>query len=167
MSNLADGTVYDRLVKFPYFDNYVDLTRLELGVIQAMQKDAIHNIAFIGSGPLPLSSLQLSNILPGNVKVLNIDHNPTAFSQSRTLCARLGTRGAGLELLCTEAGACDLREFDIVYLAALVGCGQEGKERLVIQTVANMRKGAVLVIRSAHGLRRLLYAVCSKFLLEV
>ena len=155
----TNSAVYELLVKFPYFKNYVDLTRLELGAIQAVQQDRICNIAFIGSGPLPLSSLQLSHTLPGDVKVMNIDHDPTAISQSKNLCARLETRGMGMEFSCKEAGACDLRKFDVVYLEALVGCEQEEKERMIVETTANMREGSILLIRSAHGLRRVLYAV--------
>jgi nicotianamine synthase len=70
-----------------------------------------------------------------------------------------------MTFLLTEAGACDLREFDVVYLAALVGCGQQEKEKLLNLIVANMRDGATLVIRSAHGLRRVLYAVREKYFL--
>ncbi|KAE9364131.1 Nicotianamine synthase [Stipitochalara longipes BDJ] len=153
-----ENSVYDRFVKFPYLDNYVALTRLELGAIQTVDTSPLHRIAFIGSGPLPMTSLQLCHTLPGNIEVLNVDHDSLAISQSKSLCARLGTWGKGMKFLCTEAGACDLREFGIVYLAALVGCGQEEKESFLIQIAANMRDGATLVIRSAHGLRKVLYA---------
>jgi nicotianamine synthase len=52
-----------------------------------------------------------------------------------------------------------LTEFDVVYLAALVGSTQEEKEVLLINIVGKMRERAILVVRSAHGLRRALYAV--------
>jgi nicotianamine synthase len=65
-----------------------------------------------------------------------------------------------MHFLCAEAGSCDLRDFDVVYLAALVGSTQAEKEELLKGVVGQMREGAILVIRSAHGLRRVLYAVC-------
>jgi nicotianamine synthase len=64
-----------------------------------------------------------------------------------------------MRFLCSEAGACDLAEFEVVCLAALVGSTQEEKEVLLVNIVAKMREGAILVVRSAHGLRRVLYAV--------
>ena len=159
---LADNPVFKRLTEFPYFNNYVDLTRLELAAIHSVDPTPIRKIAFIGSGPLPLTSLQLLQICPSILEILNIDHNCAAVSQSSRLCGRLGSIGEGMHFLCAEAASCDLRDFDVVYLAALVGSTQVEKEELLKGVVANMREGAILVIRSAHGLRRVLYAVCRK-----
>jgi nicotianamine synthase len=157
---LANNAVSQRLMDFPYFNNYVDLTRLELAAIHSVDPTPIRKIVFIGSGPLPLTSLQLLQISPSILEILNIDHNCAAISQSSRLSKRLGSKGKGMHFLCAEAGSCDLRDFDVVYLAALVGSTQAEKEELLKGVVANMREGAILVIRSAHGLRRVLYAVC-------
>ncbi len=155
-------TVYGRLTTFPYFGNYVDLTRMELAAIHAVDSTPIRKIAFIGSGSLPLTSLRLCHTLPGTISVLNIDHDPSAISQSQRLCSRLGSKGRGMEFLCSEAGSedCDLTDFDIVYLAALVGTRQEEKEKFLVDMVKKMKHGAILVVRSAHGLRKVLYPVC-------
>jgi nicotianamine synthase len=63
--------------------------------------------------------------------------------------------------LCSDAGDedYDLREFDVVYLAALVGCTQAEKDSLLVRVVVRMREGALLVVWSAWRLRRLLYPV--------
>jgi hypothetical protein len=58
----------------------------------------------------------------------------------------------------------DLRDYDVVYLAALVGCGQIEKEAVVRRVVAQMREGALVVIRTSWGLRGLLYPVSATFL---
>lgn len=52
-----------------------------------------------------------------------------------------------------------LRDFDVVFLAALVG--MDGTEKLFIlkSVCERMEKGALLVTRSATGLRGLLYPV--------
>lgn len=60
----------------------------------------------------------------------------------------------------------DLAGFDLVYLAALVGSSQRDKERLLVGVVERMRMGALLVVRTAHSLRGLLYPVCC-FLFEL
>ncbi|KAF8860273.1 Nicotianamine synthase [Acephala macrosclerotiorum] len=169
--NSSSKDVYQRLNSFPYFQNYVDLTRLELSTINGVRNDPnpISKVAFIGSGPLPLTSLCLCGTFrdplnfPNNysslITVLNIDLNPAAISQSQTLCQALGPRGKGMSFTCTAAGSpeVDLKEFDVVYLAALVGSSQAGKEKVLVDVVKGMREGALLVVRSADRLRRLLY----------
>jgi nicotianamine synthase len=50
-----------------------------------------------------------------------------------------------------------LHTFSVVYLAALVGASQSQKEILVQKVCAQMREGALLVIRTSWGLRGLLY----------
>lgn len=66
-----------------------------------------------------------------------------------------------MEFLCQKAGSSDLdlRQFDVIYLAALVGMNQEEKEDVLIDLVRRMSMGALVVIRTAHGLRNLLYPV--------
>jgi hypothetical protein len=70
-----------------------------------------------------------------------------------------------MEFFCREAGSSplDLTAFDVVYLAALVGMTQEDKESVLVNIARGMRVGALMVIRTAHGLRSLLYPVCWNF----
>ena len=53
----------------------------------------------------------------------------------------------------------DLGCFDIVYLAALVGTCSGHKREIMADVVKRMKPGALIVMRSAHSLRRLLYPV--------
>ncbi|SZE99901.1 unnamed protein product [Blumeria hordei] len=158
----TEKEVSARLSEFPYFSNYVDLTRMELSAMCSAEQKPVKKIAFIGSGPLPLTSLCLTGTLsdrPSEINVLNIDNNAQAISESTCLYKRLGTKARGMEFKCGEAqSALDLGEFDAVYLAALVGSTQEEKEALLEQVTSRMRPGALLMIRSADRLRRLMYA---------
>ncbi len=177
--------VLARLQTFPYYENYEELTRLELCAILSATKTPPRRVAFIGSGPLPLTSLCLlqalkhntlsrnlssslaapsNNSVNGNnaadpVVVLNIDYSPPAIASSLRLSLALGPVGHGMEFLCADAvsDARDLAEFDVVYLAALVGVSQTEKEDIVLRVVARMRAGALLVVRSSWGLRTCLY----------
>lgn len=77
-----------------------------------------------------------------------------------------------MEFLCGEAGSSSisLADSDVVYVAALVGLSQEDKEEIFLNVVRTMRPGALLVIRSAWGLRTCLYpevSVNTDRLLEV
>lgn len=170
--------VFERLRSFPYHDNYEQLTRMELCAISSVGP-VPRKIAFIGSGPLPLTSLCLLRTLrsglldektsayphgdraetPSNFVVLNIDHNESAIAASLSLSMKLGDESQGMEFICTEADstAVDLREFDAVYLAALVGLSQAEKEDILISIADRMRDGATMVVRTSWGLRSCLY----------
>ncbi len=91
--------------------------------------------------------------------VLNIDCDASAIAASLELSMALGEPGRGMEFICAEATspAGDLAEFDVVYMAALVGVSQAEKEGIVLEVVGRMRKDALLVVRSAWGMRTCLY----------
>ncbi|KAK0720949.1 Nicotianamine synthase [Lasiosphaeris hirsuta] len=168
--------VFSRLRSFPYYENYEDLTRIEFLAILSATKTTPKKFAFLGSGPLPLTSLCLLDLLNSssqdsvkcmvnlaeNAKptVLNIDIDASAINSSRALSTALGPRGEGMEFKCVDAGSEDqsLADYDVVYVAALVGQSQAQKEEILLKAAGRMRKGAVVVIRSAWGLRTCLYA---------
>ncbi|KAK4104458.1 Nicotianamine synthase [Parathielavia hyrcaniae] len=183
--------VLARLKTFPYYENYEDLTRLELCAILSATKTPPRRVAFIGSGPLPLTSLCLLQSLKRDALlarlapapshpphatngsaapegheadplILNVDYDPSAIAASVTLSLALGEAGRGMEFVCAEAtsptgAARDLAEFDVVYMAALVGMSQADKEGIILPVVDRMRPGALLVVRSSWGLRTCLY----------
>ena len=171
-NNLILGHI--RLTKFPYYENYVDLTRMELAAINAVTPSTPQRVAFIGSGPLPLTSLCMCEALgsskeerlldlksPEDIVIVNIDHNHNAISQSAALCKRLGQRACGMYFICQDAESLEveLSSCDVVYLAALVGVSQREKEDALVSIVERMQPGSLLVIRTAHSLRTLLYPV--------
>lgn len=177
--------VLTRLKAFPYYENYQELTRLEYCAILSATRIAPQRVAFIGSGPLPLTSLCLLQLLkqqnttaalipnppssttnptnPPSQKspvILNVDYDASAIAASLTLSLALGETGRGMEFICADAAAPserDLAEFDVVYMAALVGVTQTEKESIMLRVVDRMRAGALLVVRSSWGLRTCLY----------
>ncbi|PVH77157.1 Nicotianamine synthase [Cadophora sp. DSE1049] len=174
--NSTSEEVLKRLSEFPYYSNYTELTRMELSALNSLLTPTchpLHKFAFIGSGPLPLTSLciyqtagsfthpgKMTTLSENEVEVLNIDMNPEAISESKQLCDLLGPSASGMKFQCSPATApeLDLSDFDVVYLAALVGSTQAEKEDLLESVVGRMREGAHLVVRSAERLRRVLYA---------
>ncbi|KAH8649698.1 Nicotianamine synthase [Tricladium varicosporioides] len=164
------------LATFPYNQNYIDLTRLELSSLLAIHPNLsdIRQIAFIGSGPLPLTSLQLLKELNSeagpfsnrggkrNVEILNVDFSETAIEISSSLCARLGLEHHARDMKFLHADATNLpkgllKDYDVVFLAALVGNGQEEKEAVLRKVVGELREGTLVVVRSVRGLRGVLY----------
>jgi nicotianamine synthase len=96
------------------------------------------------------------------VSITNIDINARANQQAQDLCTSLGGHLlTGMKFVDAEAGSndVDLTEFDVVWLAALVGAGQKEKEEILVQVVEKMKKGSLLVMRGAWGLRGVLYCV--------
>ena len=154
---------------------------MELAAINAVTPSAPQRVAFIGSGPLPLTSLCMYEALesskeeklldltpPEEIMILNIDHNHNAISQSTALCKRLGQRACGMCFICQDAESLDveLSSYDVVCLAALVGTTQREKEDALVSIVEKMQPGSLLVIRTAHSLRTLLYPVSGSPLMD-
>jgi nicotianamine synthase len=147
------------LCTFPYHSNYVDLCNLECGAITAVTIGAPNKIAFIGSGPLPLTSFCVADRFP-NAHIHNVDRDAEAIALSSELAKRQGY--ASMTFVHEDASDCtSLQDFDVVYVAALVGLYAEEKTAVLSEVARRMRKGSLLCVRSAHSLRALLYPVCS------
>lgn len=161
----ASDTTINPLSLFPYYKNYLDLSRLELNALLAITPKPPTAIAFLGSGPLPLTSICLATLLhpkTPSLRILNVDYDAAAIDVSARLCATLpGPQSAVQEFVCASAtdGAVELATFDVVYVAALVGMSAEEKEEVVRRVVKKMKRDALVVLRSAHSLRGLLYPV--------
>ncbi|WP_129669023.1 nicotianamine synthase family protein [Phytoactinopolyspora endophytica] len=167
----------DELALFPYLDNYRCLVRMEiaalaqawatpdpvdasagetpgLGDLPAPDRTAtVRSVAFIGSGPMPLSSLLLAEDL--GVPVDSFDRDGDAVAASRDLARALGRND--LRVHHKDAAEVELRGYDVVVLAALVGETAEQKAVLLRHLAASMDPGALLLLRSARGMRTLLY----------
>lgn len=137
-----------------------------------MEPRVPRKIAFLGSGPLPLTSMCLlkalretaSRMQPASksfdTTIVNIDRDAAAHTSAITLHESLGSWSQGMEFMCADASlVAGLEEYDVVFLAALVGVTQEEKESLTFSIARRMRPGALLVVRSAYGLRAVLYPV--------
>ena len=161
-ATLADLNVSanEMLRNFPYHGNYVDLVRMEMNAIASVKPGFVmRTFAFLGSGPLPLTSLCISHHLESElVTCHNVDQDATAIATAIKLCRALGHSSQTMCFQCASAGSPDVNlDVDIVYLAALVGDLQ--KHEIITSVVKRMKPGGILVIRSAHSLRRLLYPV--------
>jgi nicotianamine synthase len=155
------------LLTFPYHSNYTDLVRMELNALASVKPDFIpRSFAILGSGPLPLTSLCICHQLNSshdniNITCHNVDKNAMAISSSTNLCRILGLAESEMCFQCADADSVDvdLRAFDVVYLAAMVGHSSRHKHSMLADMVKRMRPGGLVVLRSTHSLRRLLYPV--------
>jgi len=153
----------DHLALFPYLSNYLLLSELEHGLLaRHVPGPPPARVAFLGSGPLPLSSLVLAARHLPAASLDNYDMCGEANERARRLVradadlgARMAFRTADAALLTRE----QLASYDVVFLAALVGVTAEDKARVLHHLGRHMAPGAALVVRSAHGARAFLYPV--------
>ncbi|TLS27034.1 hypothetical protein PpBr36_04880 [Pyricularia pennisetigena] len=167
-SGVWEPDAWDRLRAFPYFGNYEELVRIELSAIFTVLHAPPAKIAYIGSGPLPLTSFCLLQALTEGpnpwgssspIEILNIDRSADAVATSKALAQDLGLVEKGMQFTVSDADdeKLDLSGFPVVCLAALVGATQSEKEDLLCSIASRMDAGALLVTRSAWGLRKCLY----------
>lgn len=152
----------DHLGRFPYYSNYINLSKLEYELLaRYVPGIAPTRVAFVGSGPLPFSSLVLAARHLPNTVFDNYDRCGAANEQARKLVradkdvgARMSFHTADVANLTQELGA-----YDVVFLAALVGMAAEEKAKVIAHLGTHMADGAALVVRSAHGARGFLYPI--------
>ena len=147
------------LARFPYRQNYADLTRLEYHAVAGLAPRQVRRVLFVGSGPLPLTSLLLAEQY--GCAVDNLDRDPEAVRLGSGLAAVLGAEGLRFRAgdVLDGADCYDWHDYDLVYLAALAGLDPEAKHALLDHLARAMRPGALVLARSAHSLRGLLYPV--------
>ncbi|KAG1338797.1 nicotianamine synthase 3 [Cocos nucifera] len=160
LANTYDNPI-EHLNLFPYYSNYLQLSLLEYTLLARHLTSPPTRVAFVGSGPLPLSSLVLAARHMRGARFHNYDLDPSATERARRLAradpdlgARLAFHTADLFGLARE-----LAGHDVVFLAALVGVDREEKLRAIEHLARHMAPGAHLVVRSAHGARAFLYPV--------
>lgn len=141
------------LERFPYLANYQSLTRMELSVLRAATSRPLRTIAFAGSGPLPLTSLMMQREL--RAVVHGLDRDPDAVAAAGAVLSALGA--PDVVAVRADVRDADFSGYDAVVLAALVGTTPVEKAEILQQLTRSMRPGALLLVRSAHGLRTLLY----------
>ncbi|WCJ43048.1 Nicotianamine synthase [Euphorbia peplus] len=146
---------------FPYYSNYLKLSHLEFNILKHHVPHVPKNIAFLGSGPLPLTSIVLASKHLTSTTFHNFDIDPLANSMAIRLVSPDSDLSKRMFFHTTnvlDVGN-ELKEFDVVFLAALVGMDKETKVKIIDHLAKFMAPGGVLMVRSAHGARTFLYPV--------
>ncbi|MCH8612019.1 nicotianamine synthase family protein [Arsenicicoccus dermatophilus] len=146
---------FETLEEFPYLDNYRRLTRLELSALHAAGS-RVRSVTMIGSGPLPLTAVVLAMELGITVTVVDRDPHSLAYGHDVIRALGLG-RQITSHLGDATAGHLPVGGSDAVILAALVGADAEAKAKIMTATARAMAADSHLLVRSAAGMRALLY----------
>lgn len=118
-------------------------------------------LAFVGSGPLPLTSIMLATHYLKHTCFHNYDMDPLANAKAHELVSSDTDLSKRMffhtcDILNVSNG---LKDYNVVFLAALVGMDHKEKGRVISHLAKFMAPGAILLLRSAHGARAFLYPV--------
>ncbi|KAE8651625.1 hypothetical protein Csa_021256 [Cucumis sativus] len=156
----------DHLSLFPYYSNYLKLTHLEFSILNHHAPHSTttppSKVAFVGSGALPFSSIIMALKYFPKTEFHNFDLDPSANAKASMLVAgdvELSRRMVFHTTDIMDVGSEELREFEVVFLAALVGMEREEKGKVIEHLRKNMSGGALLMLRSAYGARAFVYPV--------
>eukprot|EP00257_Ricinus_communis_P011849 XP_002533367.2 nicotianamine synthase [Ricinus communis] len=146
---------------FPYYANYVKLANLEYSILSENGIVQPKKVAFVGSGPMPLTSIVMATHHLRATHFDNFDIDEAANDVARKIVGS----DSDLEKR-MKFETCDvmevkekLREYDCIFLAALVGMSKEEKVKILGHVRKYMKEGGILLVRSANGARAFLYPV--------
>ena len=141
--------------KFPYIKNYEVLVSNEVQALTSCGIHTHHRILFVGSGPLPLSSMIM--VEKYGFLVDNVDVDISACEVSRKIVEKLGLSSTVQIINKDILEIKDFSSYDAVFVAALVGKDGEEKTKIVDHIAQHARKGTHVILRSVTDLGVLLY----------
>lgn len=150
------------LRRFPYLGNYHDLVRMELAALAALGTPAPRRVVVLGSGPLPLTGLVMAE--RHGASVVHVDRDPAAVRAGTAVAAATGSGARVRSIVAdlespwpTPALTTELGRADVVLVGALVGADRAAKAAVTTRLADAVRPDARLLVRSAAGLRTVLY----------
>lgn len=160
---IASEDPHKELLNFWYYKNYTDLVELEYQHFSMFNKD-VRDVLFAGGGPLPLTAILLCQKHGLSCTVL--ENNKESYDLGCKLITSLGLEKKITIQHIDAQEYSDYAIFDVVYIASLVGTTSLSKHEIIISTHNKMKKGALLLCRSSHGARTLLYVPVPDITLE-
>lgn len=145
------------LGEFPYYENYKELTRREIGLLGRTGLrlcGCSSEVAMIGSGPLPLTGWWLHQLT--GARITHVDASDEAIELSCGLAAVLNwpckfVTGLGQSVVLDEG------RYDAIYVAGLAGETLAEKQAIVDHVRPALKPDGRLIARGAYGARTLLY----------
>lgn len=144
------------LADFPYYQNYIDLTQLEMRLLNTEDTTWCDSpVLFIGGGALPMTAIMLAYLEGISSTIIDLD--PVAIDLARKVINQLGLSHLISIQHSDGADFSDYESYKTIYVAALAGLDDESK-RLIFQQIASQISGQqLLVARSSWGARQVLY----------
>jgi len=147
-SVVADSDPWARIRKFPYYDNYLALARMEVTGAKLKPRD---RIVFLGSGPLPLSLISLAKGY--EIDGMGIEQDEQLAALSREVVRKLGLEHS-ISVLHGNHFSLPLKEYSNLIM---VGADASPKDVIFAHLSQVLSPGQMISYRIYEkGLRRLL-----------
>jgi nicotianamine synthase len=149
------------LTLFPYYGNYIKLANYENKILKENGVVNAKNVAFIGSGPMPLSSIILATHHMESTQFDNFDIDEKANEVASKIVASDKALEKRMKFVTQDIMEVKekLGQYDCIFLAALVGMSRGEKMKVLGHIRKYMKEGGVLLVRSAKGSRAFLYPI--------
>ncbi|KAH7569385.1 hypothetical protein ACOSP7_012772 [Xanthoceras sorbifolium] len=150
---------------FPYYGNYVKLANLECGILSENGVVQPKKVAFVGSGPMPLTSIIMASHHMKSTHFDNFDIDEAANDVAGRIVASDAEFVKRMKFLTQDIMDVKekLGEYDCICLAALVGMSKKDKMKILGHISKYMKAGGALLVRSAKGARAFLYPVVEEY----
>lgn len=156
VKNALKSNDAEKILKvFPYYPNYVKMTDLEIESMRLCDVHKGHKTLFVGSGPLPLSSIMM--VRKCGISIDNLDTDDDACTLSSELVERVGLSGKISTIKGNILDMQDLSGYQTIFIAALAGESEHEKARIIDHVVARSERDTHIVMRSVSDLGTLLY----------
>jgi nicotianamine synthase len=149
------------LTLFPYYGNYIKLANYENKILKENGVVNAKKVAFIGSGPMPLSSIILATHHMESTQFDNFDIDEKANEVASKIVASDKALEKRMKFVTQDIMEVKekLGQYDCIFLAALVGMSRGEKMKVLGHIRKYMKEGGVLLVRSAKGSRAFLYPI--------
>ncbi|KAK7268132.1 hypothetical protein RIF29_20819 [Crotalaria pallida] len=149
------------LTLFPYYGNYVKLANLENKILKDNGMLHAKKVAFVGSGPMPLTSIIMATHHMQFSHFDNFDIDDKANEMAHKIVASDAALERRMKFETQDIMGVKERlgEYDCIFLAALVGMSKEAKVKIMGHIRMYMKEGGLLLVRSAKGARAFLYPI--------
>jgi nicotianamine synthase len=146
--------------KFPYYQNYQKLTKMEWSALLSCAQHRDHKIIFVGGGPLPLTSIILAKNYGQRIRAL--DKDETACQLSQIVIKKLNLSGK-IKITKDDGAKFNLyKNFNVIIVSALAGLNLKEKEKIFQKIKENAKPGSHILARSSFGTRTILYKPLSQ-----
>lgn len=151
---IARSQPRQELARFTFYENYSDLMRLEYATLSSLNP-CLRTALVVGAGPLPITALFLSRDY--RLTTTLVDKDADALRLGASVLQALDLAPARTAFCTDILDFTAMAEYDFIHLAALAGVESETKAQIIAHLLQWMRPEAFLLLRTAEGLRTLLY----------
>jgi len=146
---LADKYPWTHLEGFPLYPRYVALVENQ---IKAMHISCDQRLAFLGSGPVPMTLILMSRLY--GIPCIGIDSNPEIVALSRKVIQHLGL-SEKIDIVQGDDATLGELDWDVVLVAALA----EPKNRIFknLRKILEKRGPSPVIFRTYTNMRAVLY----------